>query len=226
MCLRRAVSGDGPAARALSIWLNGCNGRNFATDAEFDQFLDSYQQTHTLTRIIRNQPVKVTKTPTPEILDQLRQAFTFCQGVPDSDVRAADSWLEAAAEAGNVQASMELGQTHVGSEKGITHLEEAWLAGSVDAASWLANALATQSNPANRDFVNAYAYQKVYATLVRADFERRGIADIPFNQVWMEGDSVGLQNYSNQLSPRQIAEANLLASRILQENTNCCFDRP
>lgn len=221
----RAESGEGSVARALSNWLNRCNGRNFATDAEFEDFLDHYQQTHTLPVTIQNQRVDVRKEPNSQIVDELKSDFEFCKAVPDSDIEASEMWLVAAAEAGNVDALMEMGRNHVGRGKGLKYLEESWLAGSIDGAGWLAKAYATQSNPEDRDFVSAYAYQKVYATIVRTDFERRGVADLSFNQSWMEADSAGLQNFSNQLNPSQLEAANSLAARILRENGNCCFER-
>ena len=108
-----ALQGDADVARMLYKSLNNCRGNIYESDEEFAVAIDQFQQTHVIERNVAGHPVPMDEEPTAEILAHLRQSYEFCKGIKEDDIQAADSWLELAADNGNVLETAAVGAAAV-----------------------------------------------------------------------------------------------------------------
>jgi TPR repeat protein len=217
-----ATQGDADIARALFKNLATCRGNNFQTEAEFAAMIDKYQQTHELTTYVGDNKVSVYKEPDDDMLAMLRESYAFCKGIEDYDIQAADDWLELAANNGNVQAQLTLGQKLLAKQEGRNFLEMAWQTGNIDAASWLAKSMTMENGNISSDYIGAYAYQSLYSKLVRAGFEYQSLTETPHALAWMEADAGGLAKIGNRLAPHELQLAQELVKKLFEANENCC----
>lgn len=220
-----AIEGNADVARMIYKSLDLCRQRTYRTDDEFAAAIDQLQQTHVISLTLGGQTAPSYVEPTDDLISDLRKWHEFCRGIGEDDIQAADSWLEMAANNGSVRAQLALGQKMVTKSDGRIYLEMAWLSGSIDAAGWLARSLTAENDEVSKDLIAAYAYQTLYAELVRADFESRGLSSTPHAVSWMEANSRGTLRIESLLAVNELQLAQELAKNLYAGNKSCCLSR-
>jgi hypothetical protein len=108
--------------------------------------------------------------------------------------------------------------------EGRQFLEDAWLAGEIEAAGWLGKYY-EQSRDVQPDPSRAYAYTYIYTALTEQQFQRYG-TERPMARWWLESNIESLERKRRLLRPPDLADATELAERLLKSNEACCFLSP
>lgn len=157
----------------------------------------------------------------------IRQNASMCEGVTEAQKAAKRHWLDVSMRGGVAWAFKHTAQNLPEAERytssGLQSWDAVWRTGSVAALGWMASIYKrgiSDSTGQQPDLLRAYAYQYLYARLMREKATASGapIADRHATEI-----EVRLADWATQLTPGQRQEAARIAREVLIANENCCY---
>jgi hypothetical protein len=220
----RASDGDVVAAYSLSELLRQCDEQPFVSEDELELAIARMHSTGSspfrTRRGLNEQPADLA------LEESMRETFDFCKGVPPALRAQRFDWLRLAADLGDPLSQVQFARRLPDrSPEAVEYLMRAWTSGEIDAAGLLARAYKFGFQGEGTDFVKSHAYLTIYAELVRADYSERGMADDSAARERMAADEQALRESASKLDESELADALVLAKRILTDNPNCCLQR-
>lgn len=210
------LEGDGEAAFAFQNILRTCDRASKSPD-EHDKALRMLREEHKV-RIPGSE--NYAQLANPEQLEDYEASLIYeyeqCKGLPISEELTADEWLRISADAGDTQAAMTIAIAEKNAES-LGYLRDAWDAGEISAAGWLAQAYRGGWENGRPDLVSAYANEFIYANLSVIAARQSEAGSRRAALIFRE-----MERNELQLSAHEAREAVALAKSILINHPNCC----
>ncbi len=212
----RAEAGDSMAAFVLHRALEVCE-MAYSSKKQLEEAIEVLHQQHILKTADMPVGAHLTDTSLLKELEQehYRAPFERCQYIPLSHKEETEGWLQTSAELGYSEAQMKRGREIFGTAESLSMLEQAWQAGDIFAADWLAKGYAegTLDGAIRPDPISAYAYFYTFSRLV-------GNAGGPKFQSWINARAA---SFTNSLSAVEQAQAIDIAKELVASSDGCCL---